>query len=245
LLVLGGIGLTFLIVYPRISKFRYEKLLQQNFAGQLIEEQENDRKRIAAELHDGIGQSLLIIKNRAFIGEKNTEKETAAENKIESAREQFAEISESATEALEQVREIAYYLRPSQLERLGLTSAIEEMIERVADPSGIDFEVEIPELDGVFSKQDEINFYRIVQESLNNIIKHSGANLAKIRITNDNGNVELIIKDNGKGFATDAVSDNKGFGLKGMSERARLLGGIHTIKSSAGGGTIVNVKIRK
>jgi signal transduction histidine kinase/ligand-binding sensor domain-containing protein len=246
LMILAGIGIVFLIFYPHLSKLRYEKEIQEAFAGQLIEEQENDRKRIAAELHDGIGQSLLIIKNRAFMGEKNTEKETNSDDKIESAREQFGEISESASEALEQVREIAYYLRPSQLERLGLTSAIEEMIERVADSSGIEFDVKMDNLNGVFSKQNEINFYRIVQESLNNIIKHSKATSAKIRIKKEAGNVELIIKDNGKGFAIEAVSENKsrGFGLKGMSERARLLGGIYTVKSSAGEGTIVKVKIK-
>lgn len=247
LMVLLAIGLIFLLIYPRISKLRYEKEVQEAFAGQLIEEQENDRKRIAAELHDGIGQSLLIIKNRAFIGEKNTEKEIDADGKIESAREQFGEISESASEALEQVREIAYYLRPSQLERLGLTSALEEMIERVADSSDIEFDVKIADLDEVFSKQNEINFYRIVQESLNNIIKHSKANLVKIRIINEKGNVELVIKDNGKGFAPELITDNKsrGFGLKGMSERARLLGGTYSVKSSAKDGTIVIVKIKR
>ncbi|MBX7173628.1 MAG: hypothetical protein K1X72_21850 [Pyrinomonadaceae bacterium] len=246
LLVLLVIGLIFLIIYPRISKLRYEKEIQEAFAGQLIEEQENDRKRIAAELHDGLGQSLLIIKNRAFLGEKATEKETDPENKIESAREQFGEISGSATEALEQVREIAYYLRPSQLERLGLTSALEEMIERVADSSDIEFDVKIADLDGVFSKQNEINFYRIVQESLNNIIKHSKAKSVKIRIVNDEKNVELVIKDDGQGFAIEAVGEKtRSFGLKGMSERARLLGGTYSIKSSASQGTIVVVKIGK
>ncbi|HRH44555.1 MAG TPA: triple tyrosine motif-containing protein, partial [Pyrinomonadaceae bacterium] len=247
ILVLLVIGLIFLIVYPRISKLRYEKEIQEAFAGQLIEEQENDRKRIAAELHDGLGQSLLIIKNRAFLGEKVTGKETNAEDKIESAREQFGEISESATEALEQVREIAYYLRPSQLERLGLTSALEEMIERVSDSSNIKFKVDLGQLDGVFSKQNEINFYRIIQESLNNIIKHSDAKSAEIRIKNEENSVELLIKDDGKGFEIDENTEkkNKGFGLKGMSERARLLGGTYSIKSTANQGTVVIVKIKK
>lgn len=241
------IAMVFLLYHRRMAQLQYEKEMQEAFAGQLIVEQENDRKRIAAELHDGIGQSLLIIKNRAFMGEIATEKETALPDKIVSAREQFGEISDSAAEALEQVREIAYYLRPSQLERLGLTSAIEEMIERVSASSGISFDVELAPLDGVFSKQDEINFYRIVQESLNNIIKHSGAKSATISITNDESKVELLIEDHGKGFAPDEAGDNnrksRGFGLKGMAERARLLGGIYAVKSSPGEGTTVIVKI--
>jgi signal transduction histidine kinase len=176
-----------------------------------------------------------------------TEKETALPDKIVSAREQFGEISDSAAEALEQVREIAYYLRPSQLERLGLTSAIEEMIERVSASAGISFDVELAPLDGVFSKQDEINFYRIVQESLNNIIKHSGAKSATISITKDESKVELLIEDHGKGFAPEEAGDNhrksRGLGLKGMAERARLLGGTYTVKSFPGEGTTVIVKI--
>jgi len=145
------------------------------------------------------------------------------------------------------VREIAYYLRPSQLERLGLTSSIEEMIERVSDSSNIEFEVEMEDLDGVFSKQNEINFYRIIQESLNNIIKHSGAKFAKIKITKDENGVNLIIKDDGKGFVMDETAEkkSKGLGLKGMSERARLLGGTYSIKTSPNEGTTVVVKILK
>ena len=246
LMVLSTIGLIFLIVYPRISKLRYEKEIQEAFAGQLIEEQEKDRKRIAAELHDGLGQSLLIIKNRAFLGEKVTGKETDSEDKIESAREQFGEISESATEALEQVREIAYYLRPSQLERLGLTSAIEEMLERAEDSTGIRFETELPDLDGIFSPEDEINFYRIVQESINNIIKHSGASLVKVSIKLDENGVEVLINDNGKGFIVDENSPKRqGFGLRGMAERARILGGVYSVESVPNEGTTVMVRIKK
>jgi signal transduction histidine kinase/ligand-binding sensor domain-containing protein len=244
LLVMAGLGLVFLIVYPRISKLRYEKEIQEAFAGQLIEEQENDRKRIAAELHDGLGQSLLIIKNRAFLGEKATEKDTGSYEKIESVREQFAEISESAAEALEQVREIAYYLRPSQLERLGLTSAIEEMLERAEDSTGIKFETKLPDLDGIFSPENEINFYRIVQESVNNIIKHSGASLVKVFITLDENGIEALINDNGKGFDIDP-ENSKGFGLRGISERTRLLGGVYSIRSSPTEGTTLKVKIEK
>lgn len=246
LVTILGSSLIFFIYHRRLWQLEKEKNMQEAFSRQLIEVQENDRKRIAAELHDELGQSLLIIKNRAFLGEKATEKAVENHEKINSAREQFGEISDSAAEALEQVREIAYYLRPSQLERLGLTSAIEEMIERVSESSDIDFDCELADLDGVFSKQDEINFYRIVQESLNNIIKHSNAKSAMIRIENDAEGVELVVKDNGQGFAVEAVSDkNRGFGMKGIAERARLLGGTYSIRSIFGEGTIVTVKVEK
>jgi len=239
-------GFIFWIYYRRLSQLKQEKATQEAFSRQLIEVQENDRKRIAAELHDGLGQSLLIIKNRAFLGEKATENGLAETGKIDAAREQFGEISGSASEALEQVREIAYYLRPSQLERLGLTSALEEMLERAGDSAGIAFEVEMAALDGVFAPEDEINFFRIVQESVNNIIKHSGAKAARVVIKKDENGVELLIADRGRGFVTvEDKTKRRGFGLRGMAERARLLGGTYAIKSSPEEGTTVTVRIEK
>lgn len=241
------VGLVFWLFRRRVSQLERAKALQEAFARQLIEDQENDRKRIAAELHDGLGQSLLIIKNRAFLGSKATEKESVIPDKVESAHEQFGEISDSAAEALEQVREIAYYLRPSQLERLGLASAIEEMLERVSDSSGIVFEVQLAQLDGVFPPEHEINFYRIVQESINNILKHSGATSAKVSIKKDENGVELLIQDNGKGFMpgeSGTIRPGKpGFGLKGMAERARILGGRYEVNSTPGQGTAIVVQI--
>lgn len=237
------ITLVFFIYHRRLSQLKRQQEVQEVFARQLIEEQENDRKRIAAELHDGLGQTLLIIKNRAFLGSRVTEENGDSQGQ-ESAHEQFDEISDSAAEALSQVREIAYDLRPSQLERLGLTSAIETMLERVAASSNIDFEAQLVPLDGVFPPEQEINFYRIVQESLNNIIKHSGATSARVVINKDHKGVNLLIHDNGKGFVYDENGSRKaGFGLKGMAERARILKGHYAIKSTPGGGTTIIVQI--
>lgn len=247
------VTLVFLIYRRRLRQLKREKEAQETFSRQLIEAQENDRKRIAAELHDGLGQSLLIIKNRAFLGAMATQEEKAPTGgpgvgKLESAHEQFGEISDSAAEALEQVREIAYYLRPSQLERLGLTSALEEMLDQVADSSGIEFDVQLAPLDGVFPPEHEINFYRIVQESVNNIIKHSGATSARVIAKKDTSGIELLIADNGRGYLPDEIGtmqakNGRGFGLKGMAERARILGGHYAVTSTPGEGTSILVKI--
>ena len=132
------------------------------------------------------------------------------------------------------------------------TSAIEEMLERVADSSGIVFDVQLAPLDGVFPPEHEINFYRIVQESVNNILKHSGATSASVIVKKTENGVELLIQDNGKGFLYDESGTislgspgTPGFGLKGMAERARILGGRYEAKSAPGQGTTIVVQIEK
>lgn len=230
-----------IVVFYRLRLVQLEKSRQrqQAFSRQLIESQEAERKRIAGELHDGLGQTLLIIKNRAFLG-------TKAKN-LEIANEQFSEISASSGAAINQAREIAYFLRPSQLERLGLTSAIEEMITQADESSEIGFECEIDSLDNFFSPGDEINFFRIVQESVNNVLKHSKASKAEVFAGRDDDKIELLVQDNGKGFAAEkpSVHGKSGFGLIGMEERVRILGGTISIDSEKGKGTKVFVEIKK
>src|ERR1044072_1748058 len=119
---------------------------QQTFARQLIESQEGERKRIAAELHDSLGQNLLIVKNRAQLGQLAAHKEPEL-------LEQFEWIVNSATQSIEEVREIAQNLRPYHLDRLGLTKALEVMLEKVAATTNIKFISELVPLDDLFSKE--------------------------------------------------------------------------------------------
>jgi len=160
--------------------------------------------------------------------------------------ETLKEISEEATHAIEETRQISYNLRPFQLDRLGLTKAIESMVRSVGTASGIRFISEIDNIDDAFAEDLRINFYRIVQESLGNIMKHSQATEVRIDIRKTEQAVTLAISDNGCGFSlSDAPPqpDKGGFGLTGLSERARLLGGQFKIQSSPGRGTVVNVEI--
>ena len=228
-----------LVIFYRLRLLQLEKTRQrqQEFSRALIESQEQERKRIAGELHDGLGQTLLIIKNRAFLGTKA--------NDLAIANEQLSEISASSGAAIDQAREIAYYLRPSQLERFGLTSAIEEMIRQAGESSEIDFESRVESLDGIFSPENEINFYRIVQEGVNNVLKHSEATSAGVIIKRTDGKVELFIEDNGKGLPGGVPNAKKsaGFGLFGIEERLRILGGKLSINSAPGNGTRVSITI--
>jgi signal transduction histidine kinase len=125
-----------------------------------------------------------------------------------------------------------------------LTSTIEEMVEQVEGSSGIEINCDVERIDDLFSKENEINLYRIIQECLNNIVKHSGAARASVSVFRDQGNLVLSIRDNGRGFdAAHAVTRHVGLGLNGIAERAKILGGTYLIKSVNGEGTTVTVEI--
>jgi signal transduction histidine kinase len=226
----------------RVRQMERRQAAQEAFARQLIESQEAERKRIAAEIHDGLGQTLAIIKNRALLGGRTS-------TDLESAREQLELIAAQSTQAIDEAKDISYNLRPYLLDRLGLRKALESMIGKVSDASGIRFTTEIAELDGQFAPEEEINLYRIVQECLNNIVKHSGANAGRVRLQSEQDWVELIVSDNGKGFVETASDGHeqtrRGFGLMGIRERARLFQAVPTVHSSPGAGTTITIRFTK
>ena len=237
--VCSGILLTALIAFgfnQRFKNLKKRHAAQEEFSKKLIESQESQHQRIAAELHDSLGQDLLIIKNWALIG---------LQNGADSSK-QLAEISETASAAIDEVREIAYNLRPYHLDELGLKQACESMLGRIAKSSTISFVWEIDSIDGFFPRETEINFYRIMQECLNNIVKHSGASEAGAKIhRSEKEGLTLLVWDNGKGFDTDSMASKRasqsGFGLAGINERARILGGKIVINSAPNEGTTVKL----
>lgn len=229
-----------LLVRARINKLQRARAAQEAFSRQLLASQEQERKRIATGLHDSLGQQLLVIKNWAVIELTATREESAS-------REGLNEISTTASQAIEEVREIIYDLRPYQLDKIGLASTIRFMVEKVAAASQIEFTVETGDIDNLFSYDAEITLYRIVQECVNNIIKHSQATYARVVIERHDRVIHMTIEDNGCGFAPDTVeaggAKQGGLGLTGMSERVRILGGKHAIESSPGAGTKIFISI--
>jgi signal transduction histidine kinase len=225
----------------RIRQLTERQIAQETFARRLISSQEQERKRIAGEIHDSLGQSLAIIKNRALLGIH-----TAAD--LDAARDQFTRIAAQSTQAIDEAREISFNLRPYLLDRLGLTKALESMVHKVADGSAVRFSVDITELDGFFTPDEQINVYRIVQECLNNIVKHAGASGAAVRVIREGNTAVMTISDNGHGFAheRDAAAEGRsGFGLIGIHERARLLGATPAIESSPDHGTRITVRFMR
>ncbi|MBI4661627.1 MAG: hypothetical protein HY735_22620 [Verrucomicrobia bacterium] len=221
----------------RIQQLERQHAAQQAFSRQLIASQEQERTRIAAEIHDSLGQNLLVIKNLALLGQ-------AAPANAGTAPERFGEVSILASQTIKEMRSIAYALRPFELDRLGLRRAIAVMAEKAADSSGCKIETSLAEMDGLFSGEHQIALYRIVQESLTNVLKHSGAAWAWIEIAREKNALELRIQDNGRGFdAAGRESDGKGLGFSGMTERARILGGELRVESALGRGTLIRLRV--
>ena len=210
-------GLIYLIVKQKGLKAK--QVLQQKFSQELLVSQEEERKRISKDLHDGLGQNLLLIKNSLITSGDEKNKEMVGN-------------------AIEEVRAISRALHPFQLQKLGLTKAIENMVVQIDQNSSLFISTEIENIDDLFSGEDALNVYRIIQESFNNVIKHSEAEASKLEIKKKAKHLKITIQDNGKGFnVAEKYRDLKSMGLKTLKERTRFLKGALKINSNKGQGT--------
>src|SRR5256884_9999544 len=138
------------------------------------------------------------------------------------------------------MRQMSGDLHPRQLEHLGLTGALEAIIDSAVQSSGIAIERKLDSTDDVFSSDAAAHLYRVVQESLNNILKHSGATWARIELERDLREVLLQVRDNGRGFDVGTANSAGGIGLRNMTERVHILGGKLEMESEANPGTRID-----
>ena len=235
LMIASFVGLIFLGYRYRIRQLRRENELQEEFSKRLIQSQEGERRRIAHELHDSLSQNLLVINNEIQHQIKVTEKE-GRENHLDG-------LSVMILDSINEVRNIAYHLHPHQLERLGLKRAIESVINNMDGATEIDFVLRNAEVDGRFSKDVEINIYRIIQEAINNIVKHADTAEALVDLKCGERHLDIRIQDYGKGFDMKSTNTERGIGLTGMRERVKLIGGTLRIKSEPEEGTTLDIRI--
>jgi signal transduction histidine kinase/ligand-binding sensor domain-containing protein len=239
----AAVGLLAAAYRRRIAALEREQGRQQAFSRQLIESQERERARVAAALHDSVGQSLLVMKNRALLAMTAM----TGPDDAPAAHVQLAEISNTASEALEEVREIANNLRPYQVDRLGLTRSIQSLIARVEDSTSLALTVHLDDVDQLFPADAEVAVYRIVQEGLTNVIKHAEATEASVTITRHADRARIVIRDNGRGFSQAAITARNGrtagIGLMGLAERVRMLGGERRIESDPDCGTAIVIEL--
>lgn len=232
------------------TQLAQEHALQQEFSRKLIASIDRERKRIADDLHNEPKQYLFAISKYAWLmlqglnGLKETFKSTPAET-VGSAIDCAREIKTLAEKADTEMKSIIENLRPQRLKELRLTAAIEEWIARSYELSSVTFSRDIDSIDGIFGDEAEVNIYRILQEGINNIVKHSQATDASVNIKRDDHEITFIVEDNGKGFAVEESNRTVGggFGLKLIRERAQMMGSEAVIKSAPGRGTRITVKL--
>ena len=229
--------LTFLAIIAAGLRLRWVRAEQRQaakaqFAREVLEHQESDRKRIANELHDSLEQNLLVIKNHALLTQQHQDDSKRMAKVLDN-------ISAISTDSIEEVRNIASNLRPYQIDRLGLSKAIQGMLNQIATASDLSIEHEIETTPHDLSPEMQINLYRIVQEATNNILKHAKATQTTITLLVSDYAITLRIRDNGMGFNTEETynEDGKGFGINGIHERAAMLNGTCELKTSPGRGT--------
>jgi PAS domain S-box-containing protein len=239
--VLGedGIPGSYIGIYVDITqKFKQSINEQKIRSASLIEGQEKERKKIARELHDGLGQMLTALKF-------NIEGLKGAASKREKTR--LEEIKKMVFDTIGEVRRISFNLMPSALSDFGITSAVKDLSDQVSKASNVN--VVFDNLSSIkrLNKTTEINLYRIVQEGLNNAIKYAEADEVRIILSNNDESLNLTIADNGKGFNSKIGANGKpsgsGNGIVNIQERTSLINGEFKIETAPGMGTKIFIKV--
>lgn len=232
LLIFGGVGLflSFLsiVLYRNRRRLKREKEKQEEYSQKLLLSQEAERKRISKDLHDSLGQSLLLIKNKVSLKSDDKTKELV-------------------NNAIEEMRSISRVLHPFQLEDIGISRALENLIVQLDESYENTYIFgDIDDLKSTLNSNQEVNVFRIVQECLSNIIKHAKAESAKVIVINNTNSITINIKDNGIGFDfSEKYNDFKSLGLKTIKERVKFLKGTLKIDSIKDEGTTFTIQFPK
>jgi signal transduction histidine kinase len=205
------------------------ELAVRNLSGRLLSAQEEERRRIARELHDNLGQqvSLLAI-----------EIEQVAMTSVAGSLRQ---IGARTAEISSEIHNLSHRLHSVKLEALGLAVAVQGHCRELRG-QGLQVTSVVENVPGALSYEVALCLFRVVQEGLNNVIKHSGAGAAQVLLRGTNDALLLSIADSGRGFETD-VSGRAGLGLASIAERLRLIGGEVTIRSRPGRGTTIDARV--
>jgi signal transduction histidine kinase len=212
-----------------------EHASQAQYTRQLIQSQEDERRRLSRELHDGLGQNLTVLRNSALLGLRS--------DNVDVMRRQLEGISGMIADTIDEVRSMTRDLRPVQLEHLGLTGTLRGILTRIAEETTLDVTYEIDDVDGMFRPDDEINVFRLVQEAMSNMLRHAQAGSAHVRIAQENSHVEITVHDDGIGFNPHALDIRSGLGIRGMHERVAMLNGTLAIDSAPRRGTRVHIRL--
>ena len=218
----------------RIEQNNREDL--ERLSARLVDVQEEERRTLARELHDEVGQALTAVKMDIGIALRGE-----VEPRVRSALEEARDLSENT---LRSVRDMSQLLHPSALDDFGLPATLTAYLRNFSHRTGIRAQL-AETMETRLAPDIEVCVYRIVQEALSNVARHSGATACTVSLNSGGGMLRLVIEDNGRGVgsAANRLTSGPGLGLIGMRERAQALGGTFSIKERDGGGTIVAVTL--
>jgi signal transduction histidine kinase len=210
----------------------------KQLSARLVEAQENDRRAVARELHDEVGQALTGVRvELANLSQRMRSRDAqGAEDKLE-------EIKELVEESLGVVRNMALLLRPSMLDDLGLVPALQWQGREVSKRTGLRVRVAADGVSDDLPEEHKTCIYRIVQESLHNCVQHAGATTVRVTVEQEPDRIRLSIQDDGKGFPAGQSRAGRGMGLLGIEERAANLGGTFAIDTQPGRGATVLIEL--
>ena len=214
----------------RTSKVRVEA--PEDLSRQLLNAQEEERRRISRELHDETGQGLMVLRFQLEM--------LASEAKGHEGKAKIQESLELLDRTIEGLRRTIARLSPRVLEELGLLAGIRRQAQLVSRHTGIAGDLKLPEEIQALGRELEVAIYRSVQEALHNIAKHSQASHFRVKLEVASSKVMVLIEDDGVGFSPRAARD-RGFGLEGMRERAAALSGSVTVRSGQDKGTRIRL----
>ena len=230
LLALGCV--VYIVRIERQNQLRYQEIVA--LSARLVDAQETERRTISRELHDQVGQTL----NALLVDAANLARRLPPDD--ETSQTYLNNIRSFADSSVNSIRDIALLLRPSMLDDLGLIPALEWQARETSRRTGIDVRVAAENVDDSLPDAIRTCVYRVVQEALQNVSRHSGAAHVKINVRQPNGTVSLTIEDDGAGFDP---RHTRGMGLLGMEERVRQLGGKLEVQSQPGKGTTLHVSL--
>ncbi|RZL47786.1 MAG: tetratricopeptide repeat protein [Pedobacter sp.] len=219
------------------ARLQAEVLIQQDLATKaILNAEENERKRISGELHDGLGQMFSAVKMNlsALTDDLNF--------KSEQSQNMFDKTLDLVDESCKEVRSIAHQMAPNVLLKSGLATAIRDFISKI-DARKLKINLETVGLNERLDQNVETVLYRVIQETVNNVIKHAEANSLDIQLTKDEDGINAMIEDNGKGFDASQLEKFEGIGLKNIRSRVEYLKGNVDFSSTPGAGTLVAIHI--
>jgi len=198
----------------------------------LIESQEQERARIGRELHDDINQRLAMLMLEL---EQLQENPSEIQPRVTELRRQLAEVSND-------VQALSHDLHSSKLEYLGVVAGMKSWCKEFAERQKMEIDFR-SDVSGILPLAVGLSLFRVLQEALNNALKHSGVRRIEIQLREERSRIHLVIRDSGRGFDVEAASQGKGLGLTSMRERVRLVNGTISIESKSMGGTVIRVRV--